>query len=79
MVRAIRSHYAPDVVVIFRPSGEETPEIAEVAGFTRDIVAIEEAATAYVCTNYACDIPTTDPDEMLRLIGSKERPPEPIV
>ncbi len=79
MVRAIRSHYTPDAVVIFRPSGEETPEIVEVAGFTRDIVAIEESATAYVCTNYACDIPTTDPEEMLRLIGSKERSPEPIV
>ena len=40
---------------------------------------IEEKATAYVCTNYACDIPTTDIDEMLRLMRSRERSPEPIV
>ena len=79
MVGAIRSHYTPDALVIFRPSGEEDPDITRVAGFTRDIVAVGERATAYVCTNYACDIPTTDPDEMLRLLGSRERPPEPIV
>ncbi len=79
MVRALRSHYAPDALTIFRPSGEDNPEIVEVAGFTRDIVMVEEKATAYVCTNYACDIPTTDIDEMLQLLGSKERPPEPIV
>ncbi|WP_292521691.1 thioredoxin domain-containing protein [Methanoculleus sp.] len=79
MVRAIRSHYNPDVLVIFRPSEEESPEITEISRFTRDIVMIEEKATAYVCTNYACDIPTTDIDEMLRLMGSRERSPEPIV
>jgi len=79
MIRAIRSRYTPDVVVIFRPAGVENPEIVEVAGFTRDIVMIEEKATAYVCTNYACDIPTTDIDEMLRLMQSRERSPEPIV
>ncbi|MCC7555261.1 MAG: thioredoxin domain-containing protein [Methanoculleus marisnigri] len=79
MIGAIRSHYAPDAVIIFRPSDEEEPEIVEVAGFTRDIVMIEEKATAYVCTNYACDIPTTDPDEMVRLVKSAGRPSEPIV
>jgi uncharacterized protein YyaL (SSP411 family) len=78
MVRAIRSHYAPDAVVIFRPAEEESPEIVGIAGFTRDVEMVEGKATAYVCTNYACDIPTTDPDEMLRLMRSTGRPPEPI-
>ncbi|MFA7563156.1 MAG: thioredoxin domain-containing protein, partial [Methanoculleus sp.] len=79
MIGAIRSHYAPEAVVIFRPSDEEDPEITGIAGFTRDIVTIGEKATAYVCTNYACDIPTTDPDEMVRLVRSTGRSPEPIV
>ena len=76
MVNAIRLHYTPDAVVIFRPSDEEEPEITKVAGFTRDIVTVEGRATAYVCTNYACDIPTTDPEEMLRLVRSTGRPSE---
>ena len=78
MIGAIRSHYAPEAVVIFRPSDEEEPEITRIAGFTRDIVTIGGKATAYVCTNYACDIPTTDPDEMVRLVRSTGRSPEPI-
>ncbi|WP_292393178.1 thioredoxin domain-containing protein [Methanoculleus sp. UBA303] len=79
MVSVIRLHYTPDTVVIFRPTDEEEPEITRIAGFTRDIVTIEGRATAYVCTNYACDIPTTDPDEMLRLMKTTQRPPEPVI
>ncbi|MCK8518680.1 thioredoxin domain-containing protein [Methanoculleus sp. 7T] len=79
MIRAVRSRYTPDAVVLFRPSDEEEPEITKVAGFTRDIVAIEGKATAYVCTNYACDIPTTDADEMLQLMKSTRKPPEPAI
>ncbi len=79
MIDAIRSHYVPDAVVIFRPSDEEEPEITAVAGFTRDIVTIANKATAYVCTNYACDIPTTDPGEAVHLMRTTGRSPEPIV
>ncbi len=78
MIRAIASHHAPHASVIFRPSGEEDPEITGVAGFTRDAVAIDGKATAYVCTNYACEIPVTDPDEMLRRIRAMPEAPEPI-
>ena len=79
MIQAIRSRYTPDAVVIFRPSDDEEPEITKVAGFTRDIVTIEGKATAYVCTNYACDIPVTDADEMLRLMRTTSKPPEPVI
>ncbi|NLM30756.1 MAG: thioredoxin domain-containing protein [Methanomicrobiales archaeon] len=79
MIQAIASHYTPDASVIFRPSDEEDPEITRVAGFTRDAVAIDGRATAYVCTNYACEIPVTDPDEMLRRIRAMPEAPEPII
>ena len=79
LVGAVRSRYTPEAVVIFRPSDEEEPDITRVAGFTRDVVAIGGKATAYVCINYACDIPTTEPAEMLRLLASRERPPEPVI
>lgn len=79
MIRAIWSHHVPNAVLLFRPSDEDEPEITEVAGFTRDVVMVEGRATAYVCTNYACDIPTTDVDEMLQLIRSARKLPEPVV
>ncbi len=78
MIRTIRSGFTPNAVLLFRPAGEETPPIAAVAPFTRDAVPIEGRATAYVCTNYACDIPTTDIGEMLDLLALP-KPPEPII
>jgi uncharacterized protein YyaL (SSP411 family) len=78
MVRALWSHYIPDTVVLFRPADEDVPEIAKIARFMQDIVTIEDAATAYVCTNYACDIPTTEIDEMLSLLKTTKSP-EPVV
>ncbi len=71
MLRALRSHYTPNAVILFRPTDVESPEITSVAGFTQNSIALEDRATAYVCTNYACDIPTTDVGEMLRLLGKK--------
>lgn len=79
MIRALWSHYAPETVILFRPSDEDEPDIIRVSGFTKDAVAIGERATAYVCINYACDIPTTDIDEMLRLIERARGLPEPTV
>ena len=68
MLRALRSRYVPNKVVLLRPPGD-TPEIADVAEFTRYQNSIDEKATAYVCQNYYCERPVTDVDEMLKLLG----------
>ncbi len=65
MLRAIQREFMPNKVVLFRPSEEESPEILQIAGFMRDQTAIKGRATAYVCQNYSCNLPTTDIDEML--------------
>ncbi|MDN7025887.1 thioredoxin domain-containing protein [Methanoculleus sp. FWC-SCC1] len=78
MIGAIRSRFIPNAVILFRPAGGEPPPIASVAPFAQDAVPLEGRATAYVCINYACDIPTTDADEMLDLL-TLPKPPEPFV
>ena len=69
MVRAIRRHYLPNTVVLLRPPDEESSEIVNIASFTKDLKPIDDTATAYVCTNFTCHRPTTDMDEMLRLLN----------
>jgi uncharacterized protein YyaL (SSP411 family) len=69
MIRALRGHFLPNKVVIFRPSEKGVPEISRIAEFTAQQTSIEGKATAYVCQNYACKLPTTDIDEMLKLLG----------
>jgi uncharacterized protein YyaL (SSP411 family) len=68
MQRAIDNVYMPNKVVLLKPSNEPSPRISELARYTESQQAIEGKATAYVCINYACELPTTDVEQMLSLI-----------
>ena len=68
MLAALRSIFLPDKVVLFRPMHIADPVIAQIASFTAAQKSIDGKATAYVCRNYACQLPTTDPEKMLELL-----------
>jgi len=70
LLKAIREQFVPNKVVLFRPAGVESPEISELAEFTRYHKSIKDKATAYVCVNYQCKLPTTDVGEMLKLLSN---------
>jgi hypothetical protein len=48
-------------------------EIGKVALFTKDMVQIEDRATAYVCSGQTCQLPATSPEEMIALLGNIEK------
>ncbi|UCF99500.1 MAG: thioredoxin domain-containing protein [Spirochaetaceae bacterium] len=70
LVRSLRGEFVPNKVLLFRPAGEAQPDIAELAPFTRFQVGIDGKATVYVCRDYACELPITTGEEMLRLLQS---------
>jgi hypothetical protein len=55
-------------VLLFRPEGETEPEIAKIAPFTREMGTIGGRATAYVCRNFSCQRPVTDPQELAAIL-----------
>ena len=69
MVRALRKEFLPHKVVLFKPSSSDTPEIAHLAPFTKDLSSINNHTTAYICRNYSCTLPTTSIDTALQLLG----------
>jgi len=71
MFKALRAHFLPSKVALLNPSEGESPEIAQLAEFTKNQSSIEGRATAYVCMNYNCKLPTTDINKMLELLNSK--------
>ncbi len=71
MLKALRSKFAPNKIVLFRADGDKDPAIARIAPFTKDQTALGGKATAYVCQNYACKAPTTDIGAMLEGITTK--------
>ena len=73
MQQALNDVFLPNKVVLFRPSGEPTPEITRIVEFTKPQQAIDGKATAYVCRDYACELPTTDVRKMKELLGLSAR------
>ena len=69
LLRALRGVYHPNMVVLFKPGKDKlSEEIVKYAPFVRPMTMVDEKATAYVCRNYRCELPTTDVNEMLRLV-----------
>jgi hypothetical protein len=76
MVRALRSRFLPEKVVLVRREGacgEEGPDLSELAPYLRAYGSGEAAAVAYVCSNNTCALPTSSVDRMLELLGEKSK------
>ena len=67
MARALRREFTPSSVILFRPDGE-SPAIDAIAPFVRFNTSIDGKATAYVCRDFACELPVTTAEEMLALL-----------
>ena len=75
LLDTVRSVYDPFSVVLHRPAGEQPP-IADLAPFTAaQTPAGDGTAQAYVCRDFQCEAPTTDPAELRdQLSGEAEAP-----
>jgi len=67
----VRREFIPRKVLLFHPTTPEQTMIEEIAPFTKGMVSINRQATAYVCQNFQCRLPVTDPGEMMELLGYK--------
>jgi len=67
MVRELFSRFLPNKVVILRPL-EQEPEIESVCRYVRDLKPKNGKATVYVCKNFKCGMPVTDPHKMIEIL-----------
>ena len=70
MLVALRSHFIPNKSVLLRPEAPDGGKLARLAAFTQSQTSLEGKATAYVCQNFRCNRPTTDPSAMLKQLGA---------
>ncbi len=68
MLQALLSRYLPNKVLLLRPAEQKSPDIDRISGFTQYHVSIGGKATAYVCRDRNCQLPTTDVGKMLDLL-----------
>jgi uncharacterized protein YyaL (SSP411 family) len=66
MLAAIRRPFLPQTVVLFLPTDHTAAsEINKLAPFTRTMKALNKGATAYVCQDFVCKLPTNSIEQML--------------
>lgn len=68
MLEMVGRAFLPDAVWVYRPEGEQAPEVEELIPYVREHRAVDGKAAAYVCENYACREPVTDPEELRMLL-----------
>ena len=73
LLKAARSRYLPHAVLLLVPAGEPGGTVRALAPFTEHHTAIDGRPAAYVCRDYACRLPTTDPQELARML---DEPPQ---
>ena len=65
MLSALRRPFIPEKIVLFRDKNT-AKAITDIAPFTRSMATRNGQATAYVCQEFACRLPTTSIDQMLK-------------
>ena len=71
MLRDLRKSFLPNKIVVFRSESSTPPDIETIAPFVQSYSIRNGQATAYVCSNFTCSLPTNDPKKMMELLNKK--------
>jgi uncharacterized protein YyaL (SSP411 family) len=71
MFSIVRARFNPSQVVLLADGAEGQKFLASHAEFYQTISAIDGKATAFVCENFVCNLPTNDPEKLRKLLEPK--------
>ena len=73
MITAILNQYIPNRVILLKGTEHQSKEISRLASFAKFHDRVGGKATAHVCIDYNCKVPTNDTQQLLKLIGVTEK------
>jgi uncharacterized protein YyaL (SSP411 family) len=76
LIATVREMYLPHAAVLLVPSGPSGAAIRKMAPFAKSYTPVKGKAAAYVCQDFSCQLPTTDPDKLTRLLKEATSKPE---
>jgi len=71
MLEAVRESYAPETVALLRTSSN-AEAVTSIAAFVKEMLPVQGESAAYVCQNFSCQKPLTDPAQLRKLL---KKPP----
>ena len=72
LLRAIHERFIPNKILLLADGDKELNYLGKHLPFVNSMAMINGKATAYICENYACQLPTTEIDVMLQLLDKKK-------
>jgi len=73
LLAEVRSHYLPQAVTLLISPDADGDAIRTLAPYTDNHAPIGGKAAAYVCRDYACKMPVTDPAELGKLLSEAKK------
>jgi len=67
MLQAIRTRFIPNKVVLFKRESDTSLE--NLAGFAKDMKAVNNKVTVHICKNFVCSKPLTNIKEVLKILA----------
>ncbi len=71
LLRTVHAQFLPGEVLLLADGGPRQRELARRLPFLESMAMIDGHATAYVCKNGACQLPTTDPAALAKLLRNR--------
>jgi len=69
MLSSLGKHFIPYKVVLLKHDDQDKADITRIAEYTEYHSSFDGKATAYVCLDFACKMPVTNTEEMLKLLN----------
>ena len=71
LLRQVNTRFLPNKILLLADGGAGQQQLARWLPFVAGAHRMKDRATAYVCENYICKLPTSDPQMMARLLDTK--------
>ena len=68
LLRALRSRFLPNKVVMLRDAEQDRGILSRIAPFTEHMIPVNGKPAAYLCSNYTCGAPCTDAEALLHAL-----------
>ncbi len=70
ILKEVHSRYIPNRIVLLADGGALHRRLSERLEILKSVRRIEGKATAYICHDYVCDLPTNDPGKVAQLLDA---------
>ncbi len=69
LVRQVHKRFLPRKILLLADGGTMHQRLSESQPALKGMRPLKGKATAYICRDYLCDLPTSDPNQVARLLG----------